>query len=85
MPLTLNSSGVKTGRMKVDGTIEKKKVFSKTKKTKHWLRFDVLNRRRFIYRFLYWTLVILRWLYFSDDFNVSSIKPAKDSKGSRVK
>ena len=53
MPLTLNSSGVKTGHMKVDGTIEKKKFSQKQKKTKHWLRFDALNRRRFIYRFLY--------------------------------
>ena len=31
MPLTLNSSGVKTGRMKVDGTIEKKKFSQKQK------------------------------------------------------
>ena len=35
MLLTLNSSGVKTGRMKVDGTIEKKKFSQKQKKTKH--------------------------------------------------
>ena len=34
MPLTLNSSGVKTGHMKVDGTIEKKKSFLKNKKNK---------------------------------------------------
>ena len=33
MRLTLNSSGVKTGRMKVDGTIEKKS-FLKNKKNK---------------------------------------------------
>lgn len=33
MPLTLNSSGVKTGRVKVDGTIEKKS-FLKNKKNK---------------------------------------------------
>lgn len=32
MLLTLNSSGVKTGRMKVDGTIEKKKFSQKPKK-----------------------------------------------------
>ena len=32
MPLTLNSSGVKTGHMKVDGTIEKKKFSQKQKK-----------------------------------------------------
>ena len=41
---TLNSSGVKMGRVKVDGNIEKKNSFLKNKKktkknkqTKHWL------------------------------------------------
>ena len=33
MSQTLNSSGVKMGRVKVDGNIEKKTVFWKIKKT----------------------------------------------------